>query len=98
MHGAKTSSNGNNPTVILRLEPRVILRLDATVILRLDRRTQRPDGVPMALVNKLPKPVSTLFNYGRSYSMWVYQWGLACCALEMGATFASPRYDVMRLG
>lgn len=30
--------------------------------------------------------------------MWVYQWGLACCALEMGAAFAGPRYDVMRLG
>jgi len=35
---------------------------------------------------------------GRSYSLWVYQWGLACCAIEMGAAFASPRYDVMRLG
>ena len=22
--------------------------------------------------------------------MWVYQWGLACCAIEMGADFASP--------
>jgi NADH-quinone oxidoreductase B subunit len=30
--------------------------------------------------------------------LWVYQWGLACCAIEMGAAFASPRYDVMRLG
>ena len=30
--------------------------------------------------------------------MWVYQWGLACCAIEMGAAFGSPRYDVMRLG
>ena len=33
-----------------------------------------------------------------SPSIWVYQWGLACCAIEMGAAFASPRYDVMRLG
>ena len=47
---------------------------------------------------RLPKPLTTLFNMGRSYSMWVYQWGLACCAIEMGAAFASPRYDVMRLG
>ena len=37
-------------------------------------------------------------NLGRSYSLWVYQWGLACCAIEMGAAFASPRYDAMRLG
>ncbi len=34
----------------------------------------------------------------RKYSLWVYQWGLACCAIEMAATLASPRYDVMRLG
>ena len=47
---------------------------------------------------RMPKPLTTLFNMGRSYSLWVYQWGLACCAIEMGAAFASPRYDVMRLG
>ncbi|MEJ7562323.1 MAG: NADH-quinone oxidoreductase subunit B family protein [Ilumatobacteraceae bacterium] len=54
----------------------------------------------MGLVEKgrLPAPLNKLFNLGRSYSMWVYQWGLACCAIEMGAAFASPRYDVMRLG
>ena len=54
----------------------------------------------MGLVDKgrLPKPLTSLFNIGRSYSLWVYQWGLACCAIEMGAAFGSPRYDVMRLG
>ena len=54
----------------------------------------------MGLVDKgrLPAPLTSLFNLGRSYSLWVYQWGLACCAIEMGAAFASPRYDVMRLG
>ena len=54
----------------------------------------------MGLVDRgrLPKPLTQLFNMGRSYSLWVYQWGLACCAIEMGAAFASPRYDVMRLG
>ena len=54
----------------------------------------------MGLVDRgrLPKPLTTLFNLGRSYSLWVYQWGLACCAIEMGAAFGSPRYDVMRLG
>ena len=46
----------------------------------------------------MPKPLTSLFNLGRSYSLWVYQWGLACCAIEMGAAFASPRDDVMRLG
>ena len=47
---------------------------------------------------KMPKPLTKLLNMSRKYSLWVYQWGLACCAIEMGAAFASPRYDVMRLG
>jgi NADH-quinone oxidoreductase subunit B len=41
---------------------------------------------------RLPKPLTWVFNQGRSYSLWAYQWGLACCAIEMGAAFASPRY------
>ena len=54
----------------------------------------------MGLIEKgrVPKPLSFLLNQARSYSLWVYQWGLACCAIEMGAAFGSPRYDVMRLG
>src|SRR6056297_2379408 len=54
----------------------------------------------MGLVDRgrMPAPLTKLFNMSRSYSLWVYQWGLACCAIEMGAAFASPRYDVMRLG
>ena len=57
-------------------------------------------GRSMGLVEsgKVPKPLSTLLNMSRKYSLWVYQWGLACCAIEMGAAFGSPRYDVMRLG
>ena len=47
---------------------------------------------------KLPKPLTALLNVSRKYSLWVYQWGLACCAIELGAAFASPRYDVLRLG
>ena len=47
---------------------------------------------------KLPKPLTSLLNLSRKYSIWAYQWGLACCAIEMGAALASPRYDVMRLG
>ena len=54
----------------------------------------------MGLIDKgkMPKPLSWLLNFGRARSLWVYQWGLACCAIEMGAAFGSPRYDVMRLG
>jgi NADH-quinone oxidoreductase subunit B len=47
---------------------------------------------------RAPKSLATLLNISRKYSLWVYQWGLACCAIEMGAAFGSPRYDVMRLG
>ena len=47
---------------------------------------------------KLPKPLTWLLNYSRKYSLWMFQWGLACCAIEMGAALAGPRYDVMRLG
>ena len=42
--------------------------------------------------------VSWLLNSSRRYSLWMFQWGLACCAIEMGAALASPRYDAMRLG
>jgi NADH-quinone oxidoreductase subunit B len=48
--------------------------------------------------NKLPKPLTRLLNWGRASSLWMYQWGLACCAIEMGATMGSPRYDIMRFG
>jgi len=44
------------------------------------------------------KPVGELLNYSRKYSLWMFQWGLACCAIEMGVALAGPRYDVMRLG
>ena len=47
---------------------------------------------------RMPKSLTSLLNLSRKYSLWVYQWGLACCAIEMGAAFGSPRYDVMRLG
>lgn len=46
----------------------------------------------------LPKPLTWLLNYSRKYSLWMFQWGLACCAIEMAAALASPRYDMMRLG
>jgi NADH-quinone oxidoreductase subunit B len=44
------------------------------------------------------EPLTWLLNYSRKYSLWIFQWGLACCAIEMGAALASPRYDLMRLG
>ena len=64
----------------------------------------RQGGAPVGLVEKgtlskpALKPSPWLLNYSRKYSLWMFQWGLACCAIEMGAALASLRHDVMRLG
>ena len=49
-----------------------------------------PDNV---LVGKLDQ----LINWARSGSPWFFQFGLACCAIEMIAA-AQPRYDLERFG
>ena len=46
---------------------------------------------------ELPKPVKYVFNWGRKYSLWCFNFGLACCAIEMMAT-TSGRYDLARFG
>lgn len=45
------------------------------------------------LVGKLDR----LINWARSGSPWFFQFGLACCAIEMIAA-AQPRYDLERFG
>ena len=55
-------------------------------------------GLGLVESGKAPKSLTKLLNISRKYSVWVYQWGLACCAIEMAAALAAPRYDVMRLG
>jgi NADH-quinone oxidoreductase subunit B len=55
-------------------------------------------GLGLVESGKMPKPLTKLLNTARSYSVWMYQWGLACCAIEMASAMGSPRYDVMRLG
>jgi len=44
-----------------------------------------------------PKPVRFLLNWGRRYSLWVFNFGLACCAIEFIAT-SMARHDFIRLG
>ena len=46
----------------------------------------------MGVVDKfgLPKPISSVFNWARSYSLWYFQFGLACCAIEVMAV-SGPR-------
>ena len=53
----------------------------------------------MGVIQKFgaPKPVSWLLNWSRKYSLWLFQFGLACCAIELMAA-SSPRYDFMRFG
>jgi NADH-quinone oxidoreductase subunit B len=41
--------------------------------------------------------VDAFLNWARKSSVWPVTFGLACCAIEMMATFAS-RFDVERLG
>ena len=62
------------------------------------RLAQGAAAVGLISSGKTPKPLTWLLNYSRKYSLWMFQWGLACCAIEMGAALAGPRYDVMRLG
>ncbi len=53
----------------------------------------------MGVIEKfgVPKPLSAFLNWSRKYSLWMFQFGLACCAIEMMAA-AGPRYDSMRFG
>ncbi|MEO8330023.1 MAG: NADH-quinone oxidoreductase subunit B, partial [Candidatus Nanopelagicales bacterium] len=44
-----------------------------------------------------PKPIRLVLNWGRRYSLWVFNFGLACCAIEFIATSMS-RHDFIRLG
>jgi len=42
-------------------------------------------------------PLNKLLNWARATSPWYFQFGLACCAIEMMATAAS-RHDLERIG
>jgi len=47
--------------------------------------------------NVLVTAVDSLLNWGRHYSLWPVNFGLACCAFEMVATAVS-RFDISRFG
>ena len=46
---------------------------------------------------EMPQPVKFILNWGRRYSLWVMNFGLACCAIELIATSTS-KHDFIRLG
>jgi NADH-quinone oxidoreductase subunit B len=55
-------------------------------------------GSKLGPLQKLaPKPARYLLNWGRKYSLWVFNFGLACCAIEFIAT-SMARHDFIRLG
>jgi NADH-quinone oxidoreductase subunit B len=55
-------------------------------------------AVAMAgLPGVLGEPIKFVLNWGRRYSLWVFNFGLACCAIEFIAT-SMGRHDFMRLG
>lgn len=45
----------------------------------------------------VPDPIKFVLNWGRRYSLWVFNFGLACCAIEFIATSMS-RHDFIRFG
>jgi NADH-quinone oxidoreductase subunit B len=45
----------------------------------------------------LPDPIKFVLNWGRRYSLWVFNFGLACCAIEFIAT-SMARHDFIRFG
>jgi NADH-quinone oxidoreductase subunit B len=63
--------------------------------------TVAPVALPMPTVGRLqeaaPHPMRLVLNWGRRYSLWVFNFGLACCAIEFIAASMS-RHDFIRLG
>jgi NADH-quinone oxidoreductase subunit B len=45
----------------------------------------------------LGEPITFTVDWGRRYSLWLFNFGLACCAVEFVAA-ATGRHDVIRMG
>ncbi|MDQ0582793.1 NADH-quinone oxidoreductase subunit B [Streptomyces rishiriensis] len=70
---------------------------------------ERPEPVPSepvplpepkrlgTLARLAPEPMKVILNWGRRYSLWVFNFGLACCAIEFIAA-SMARHDFIRLG
>ncbi len=65
--------------------------------------SQEPHPDPVAWMeeeikrNVLVTTIDSVLNWGRHFSVWPANFGLACCAFEMIATAAS-RFDIARFG
>jgi NADH-quinone oxidoreductase subunit B len=49
------------------------------------------------LARLAPQPMKVVLNWGRRYSLWVFNFGLACCAIEFIAA-SMAKHDFIRLG
>jgi len=60
-----------------------------------------PTSLPMPTLGPAaehaPRPIKVVLNWGRRYSLWVFNFGLACCAIEFIAA-SMARHDFIRLG
>jgi NADH-quinone oxidoreductase B subunit len=69
-------------------------------LIQISRHPHSPDprhqGIGAAQ-QAVPKPIRFVLNWGRRYSLWVFNFGLACCAIEFIAT-SMARHDFIRLG
>ncbi|MFB6982046.1 NADH-quinone oxidoreductase subunit B [Streptomyces scopuliridis] len=55
-------------------------------------------GKRLGVLSRLaPQPMKVVLNWGRRYSLWVFNFGLACCAIEFIAA-SMARHDFIRLG
>ena len=55
-------------------------------------------GAQLGALSKLaPEPLKFILNWGRRWSLWVFNFGLACCAIEFIAS-SMARHDFIRLG
>lgn len=55
------------------------------------------EGTVTQAVDVLGEPIRFVLDWGRRYSLWVFNIGLACCAVEFVAT-SMTRHDVIRQG
>ncbi|MEU9042240.1 MULTISPECIES: NADH-quinone oxidoreductase subunit B family protein [unclassified Kitasatospora] len=49
------------------------------------------------LARLAPDPVKVVLNWGRRYSLWCFNFGLACCAIEFIAA-SMAKHDFIRMG
>ena len=57
-----------------------------------------PEPKRLGVLSRLaPESMKVVLNWGRRYSLWVFNFGLACCAIEFIAA-SMARHDFIRLG